>query len=165
MHEMSLAEHVREIIEDAAGAQGFRQVRRIVLEIGELAAVETDALQFCLDVVLEGSVAEGAALEFAKRGIRVNTIFPGQIRTPILADITPEQDAAIKASIPMGEVGDPIVAFGGGRVGGQQGALGLGHVDAEGDVKTVGRGAVGQVHPAAVAQLDGLRDVGENERK
>ncbi len=43
MHEMSLAENVREIIEDAAGTQGFRHVRRIVLE---------------------GSVAEGAALEF-----------------------------------------------------------------------------------------------------
>ena len=26
--------------------------------------VETEALQFCLDAVLEGSVAEGAALEF-----------------------------------------------------------------------------------------------------
>lgn len=64
MHEMSLAENVREIIEDAADTQGFRQVRRIVLEIGELAVVETEALQFCLDVVLEGSAAEGAALEF-----------------------------------------------------------------------------------------------------
>ena len=64
MHEMSLAENVREIIEDAASAQGFRHVRRVVLAIGELAAVETDALQFCLDVVLEGSVAEGAALDF-----------------------------------------------------------------------------------------------------
>ncbi len=63
MHEMSLAENVREIIEDAAAAQGFRRVRRIVLEIGELAAVETAALQFCLDVVLEGSVAAGARLE------------------------------------------------------------------------------------------------------
>lgn len=64
MHEMSLAENVREIIEDAARARGFRRVRRIVLEIGELAAVETEALQFCLDVVLEGSVASGAQLEF-----------------------------------------------------------------------------------------------------
>jgi 2,5-dichloro-2,5-cyclohexadiene-1,4-diol dehydrogenase 2 len=40
--------------------------------------------------------------------MRVNTIFPGQIQTPILGDITPEQDKAIKASIPMGIVGDPI---------------------------------------------------------
>lgn len=53
-------------------------------------------------------MSKGTALEFAKQGIRVNTIFPGQIRTPILGDITPEQDAAIKASIPMGEVGDPM---------------------------------------------------------
>jgi 2,5-dichloro-2,5-cyclohexadiene-1,4-diol dehydrogenase 2 len=58
-------------------------------------------------------MSKGAALEFAKQGIRVNTIFPGQIRTPILGDITPEQDAAIKASIPMGDVGDPMdIAFG-----------------------------------------------------
>ena len=58
-------------------------------------------------------MSKGAALEFAKQGIRVNTIFPGQIRTPILGTITPEQDAAIKASIPMGEVGDPMdIAYG-----------------------------------------------------
>lgn len=58
-------------------------------------------------------MSKGAALEFAKRGIRVNTIFPGQIKTPILGDITPEQDAAIKASIPMGDTGDPMdIAYG-----------------------------------------------------
>ena len=52
-------------------------------------------------------MGKAGALEFAKQGIRVNTIFPGQIKTPILGDIMPEQDAAIKASIPMGVVGDP----------------------------------------------------------
>jgi 2,5-dichloro-2,5-cyclohexadiene-1,4-diol dehydrogenase 2 len=52
-------------------------------------------------------MSKGAALEFAKKGVRVNTIFPGQIRTPILGDITPEQDAAIKAVIPMGFTGEP----------------------------------------------------------
>ena len=53
-------------------------------------------------------MSKGAALEFAKQGIRVNTIFPGQIQTPILGDITPEQDKAIKASIPMGDTGEPM---------------------------------------------------------
>lgn len=58
-------------------------------------------------------MSKGAALEFAKQGIRVNTIFPGQIRTPILGEITPEQDAAIKSAIPMGKVGDPMdIAYG-----------------------------------------------------
>lgn len=52
-------------------------------------------------------MGKAAALEFARKGVRVNTIFPGQIRTPILGDITPEQDAAIKAAIPMGVTGEP----------------------------------------------------------
>ena len=62
MHEMSLAEGVRTIIEDAAATNGFRSVRAVVLEIGELAAVEADALRFCLDVVLADTVAAGAAI-------------------------------------------------------------------------------------------------------
>jgi NAD(P)-dependent dehydrogenase (short-subunit alcohol dehydrogenase family) len=53
-------------------------------------------------------MGKAGALEFARQGIRVNTIFPGQIMTPILGDITPEQNEAIKASIPMGTVGDPM---------------------------------------------------------
>ena len=63
MHEMSLAEGVRTIIEDAAATNGFRSVRAVVLEIGELAAVEADALRFCLDMVLADTVAAGAAIE------------------------------------------------------------------------------------------------------
>lgn len=62
MHEMSLAEGIRGIIEDAARAQSFHQVRTIWLEIGELATVEVDALRFCLEAVLRDSVAEGATI-------------------------------------------------------------------------------------------------------
>jgi NAD(P)-dependent dehydrogenase (short-subunit alcohol dehydrogenase family) len=67
-----------------------------------------DAISYHASKAAVRVMSKGAALEFAKRGIRVNTIFPGQIRTPILAGITPEQDAAIKSTIPMGEVGDPM---------------------------------------------------------
>ena len=63
MHEMSLAEGVRAIIEEAAQADRFRHVRTVVLEIGELAAVEVDALRFCLGAVLADTVAAGAAIE------------------------------------------------------------------------------------------------------
>ncbi len=52
-------------------------------------------------------MSKSAALEYVKQGVRVNTILPGQIQTPILGDLTPEMDAAIKASIPMGRMGDP----------------------------------------------------------
>lgn len=67
-----------------------------------------DAISYHASKAAVRVMGKGAALEFVKQGVRVNTIFPGQIRTPILGDITPEQDAAIKASIPMGEVGDPM---------------------------------------------------------
>ena len=63
MHEMSLAESVLQIIEDAARTQNFRRVRTVVLEIGKLAAVEADAMRFCFDAVTRGSIAEGAQLE------------------------------------------------------------------------------------------------------
>ena len=63
MHEMSLAENVLQIIEDAARTQNFRRVRAVVLEIGKLAAVEAEAMHFCFDAVTRGSIAEGAQLE------------------------------------------------------------------------------------------------------
>ncbi|MDD2721088.1 MAG: hydrogenase maturation nickel metallochaperone HypA [Gallionella sp.] len=66
MHEMSLAESVLEIIEDSARAQDFRRVRRVVLEIGELAAVEPDAMRFCFDAVMRGTLAEGAELQIVE---------------------------------------------------------------------------------------------------
>jgi hydrogenase nickel incorporation protein HypA/HybF len=67
MHEMSLAEGVLGVVEDALAAQpagGPREVVRTVrLEIGRLAAVELEALRFAFDVVRRGTVADGAALE------------------------------------------------------------------------------------------------------
>lgn len=62
MHEMSIAEGILGIIVDAAREQGFARVRTVRLEIGELASVEVEALQFCLAAVLKNSVAEGATI-------------------------------------------------------------------------------------------------------
>jgi hydrogenase nickel incorporation protein HypA/HybF len=65
MHEMSLCENIREIIEEQAREDGFSRVNRVWLEVGPLSCVEPDALRFGFDVVMRGSVAEGAALEIA----------------------------------------------------------------------------------------------------
>lgn len=67
-----------------------------------------DAISYHASKAAVRVMSKGAALEFAKKGIRVNTIFPGQILTPILGNVSAEQHAAIKASIPMGEMGDPM---------------------------------------------------------
>ena len=65
MHEMSLCENIREIIEERASADGFSSVKKVWLEVGPLSCVEPEALRFGFDVVMRGSVAEGAVLEIA----------------------------------------------------------------------------------------------------
>lgn len=74
MHEMSLAESVREIIEDAARTQGFKCVKTVWLEIGRLSCVEKAAMCFCFDAAMKDSIAEGARLEIVET--------PGQGRCP-----------------------------------------------------------------------------------
>lgn len=66
MHEMSLCEGILQVLEDQARAQAFDRVRRVRLEIGRFAGVETEALRFGFDVVMKGSLAEGAALEIVE---------------------------------------------------------------------------------------------------
>lgn len=63
MHEMSLAQDVLRIIEDAARVQNFNRVRCVTLEIGKLSSVEPDAIRFCFETVMNGSVAENARLD------------------------------------------------------------------------------------------------------
>ncbi|MBY4677392.1 hydrogenase maturation nickel metallochaperone HypA [Marinobacterium arenosum] len=63
MHEMSIAEGIVQLLEQQAVEQQYRRVRTVWLEIGPLAAVETEALRFCFEAVTRDSLAEGARLE------------------------------------------------------------------------------------------------------
>ena len=47
------------------------------------------------------------ALEVAKKGITVNTISPGYIKTPMLASMKPEILDSIISNIPIGRLGEP----------------------------------------------------------
>src|SRR3546814_9937421 len=54
-----------------------------------------------------------AALEYVGQGVRVNTIVPGGVKTPMQANVTPEQVEWYKAQIPMGDLGEPNdIAYG-----------------------------------------------------
>lgn len=66
MHELSLLESVREILEDHAVNQHFSKVTNVTLEIGKLSCVEPEALRFGFDVVMKGSLAENAELIIAE---------------------------------------------------------------------------------------------------
>ena len=62
MHELSLLENVREIIEQQAINQNFTKVTCVTLDIGALSSVEPEAIRFGFDVVMQGSLAEQAEL-------------------------------------------------------------------------------------------------------
>jgi NAD(P)-dependent dehydrogenase (short-subunit alcohol dehydrogenase family) len=48
-----------------------------------------------------------AALEYAPRGIRINAVGPGFIRTPLLDNLSPELFAALTDLHPIGRLGQP----------------------------------------------------------
>lgn len=52
-------------------------------------------------------LTETAALEFAKRNIRVNAVCPGAIHTPMLERFTHGEEKAMADQDPMGRVGKP----------------------------------------------------------
>lgn len=60
MHELGITQNIVEIVaESAKGAK----VRRVRLEIGQLAAIMPDAVRFCFDVCTQNTPLAGATLE------------------------------------------------------------------------------------------------------
>ncbi|MCU4654192.1 hydrogenase maturation nickel metallochaperone HypA [Roseibacterium sp. SDUM158016] len=62
MHEMSLCEGIRDILEAQARAHSVSRITRVRIEIGRFAGVEKPALAFAWEVVMRGSAAEGSDL-------------------------------------------------------------------------------------------------------
>jgi NAD(P)-dependent dehydrogenase (short-subunit alcohol dehydrogenase family) len=59
------------------------------------------------------AITKEVALDVAKDGIRVNTVYPGLIRTPIMEAFSKETTDAVLAKIPVGFAADPIdIAYG-----------------------------------------------------
>jgi hydrogenase nickel incorporation protein HypA/HybF len=60
MHELGITRNIVSIVaEHAAG----RSVKRVVVEIGALAGVMGEAVEFCFETVVQGTCVEGAVLE------------------------------------------------------------------------------------------------------
>ena len=64
MHELSLAENVLQIAEHSRRQANAEQVLAIELEIGQLSAVEPEALRFAMDALLPESTARGAQISY-----------------------------------------------------------------------------------------------------
>lgn len=60
MHELSIAMSIVEAAEEAARQSGCKTVSRIDLEIGTLAGIEPDSLDFAWPSAIKGTMLEGA---------------------------------------------------------------------------------------------------------
>jgi hydrogenase nickel incorporation protein HypA/HybF len=63
MHELSLAEQILALVEQAAQREGFSRVALLRLQAGALAGVEVPALRFALEALQPGSVLAEARIE------------------------------------------------------------------------------------------------------
>ncbi|WP_082545528.1 MULTISPECIES: SDR family NAD(P)-dependent oxidoreductase [unclassified Sphingomonas] len=85
-------------------------VNGAVVNIGSLTALRgmPGTLGYTATKGAIGAMTRVAALEWVDKGIRVNTIIPGPMRTRTQAGITEEQERLQRARIPMGDLGNPV---------------------------------------------------------
>ncbi len=62
MHEMSLAMHIVDLAASRAQQEGASRVSAIELEVGAMAGVMVEALEFCFEAAARNTVVEGATL-------------------------------------------------------------------------------------------------------
>ena len=60
MHELALT---REIVAIVCQAAGGRRVHTVTLELGRMACVTPESIEFCFEVVAQGTSAQGARLD------------------------------------------------------------------------------------------------------
>lgn len=66
MHELSVAYSIVEMVEERAKEEGASRVTKVELEIGEMAGIEYDALEFAWDVAVENSLLSNSKLVIRK---------------------------------------------------------------------------------------------------
>lgn len=62
MHELSMAMSVLDIILEKAKDENATKIYEITIEIGELLFLNPEQFQFCMELVIENTMAEGAQL-------------------------------------------------------------------------------------------------------
>ena len=63
MHELSVCEHLLNLLDQEAARHGVNKITRVRLEISRLSCLEPNALRFAFDTMAVGTIAETAELQ------------------------------------------------------------------------------------------------------
>lgn len=63
MHEMSITEDILRIIREEMKKESLKRLISVKLRLGELTAIDPDALRFCFDASIKKTELEGAVLD------------------------------------------------------------------------------------------------------
>ena len=101
MHELSITEHLLEDCIREARAQNAVRIRVIRLCIGQLRGIVPDCIQIYLDMLSEGTIAEGARIESETLPVKVHCLDcqeDGEI-TPASAEMPPLREHAAETPV------------------------------------------------------------------
>jgi hydrogenase nickel incorporation protein HypA/HybF len=66
MHELSVTQHLLDIVLQHAQEEDVSRVADIYLVVGQLASIVDDCVQFYWDIISEDTIAQGAVLHFRR---------------------------------------------------------------------------------------------------
>lgn len=87
---------------------GSASIVNISSAAGLVAGVSGGSVAYAASKAALGAVSREIALNVAKDGVRLNTVYPGLVRTPILDNFPKERIEATLANIPVGFAAEPI---------------------------------------------------------
>ena len=95
MHEFSITEHLLEYCMEEARRQNVSKIRTINVCIGQLRGIIPDCIQVYLDMLSEGTIAEGAKLKAKLLPVKVRCLecgregemIPGRLECPFCGSL------------------------------------------------------------------------------
>ena len=79
MHEMSIAQSLLQMAEDEIARQGCTRLEVVNVTYGSLSGVVPESLQFCFEVMVQGTPHEGARLELTELPLRLRCTACGKV--------------------------------------------------------------------------------------
>jgi hydrogenase nickel incorporation protein HypA/HybF len=99
MHELSVAQSIVACVEEAATEHGLQTVTEVAIKLGKCSGIAREPLEFSWELVVEGTVCEGAKLVITEVSVQVHCpqckrevrlANPNIFRCPECGSVTPD---------------------------------------------------------------------------